>query len=176
MTAYAIVLTSTAMELLIDAFNVIYKFPELEEKMYRGEIEAAAKGLFQILTDFRKKWKKPMKLHIFVDGKKKKGDLTVSESIEGMKIYYSLDMSADHMIKEFIKSRLSTGELRVVTSDKDVREFAKKHKCQLQLSEEFMVWVTETMSAKKEKPEKSEDPNISQDEMAFWARMFRGKK
>lgn len=165
------------MILLVDGFNAIYKFPDLEEAMYRGQLEKAMRGLLQILLQFRERWKKPLTIHVFFDGKKKQGDETENEKVSGMFVYYSHDRSADHMIRQFIGSTLYPGDFRVISSDKEVVHFAKKHKCDVQSSEEFAKWVEETLSEKPPSaPEKEVNPDLSQEELRFWQEMFRNKK
>lgn len=167
----SLVIKGYGMILAIDGFNAIYKFPDLEEKMYRGEIEGACRGLLELLFALKKKWKKPLEIHVFFDGKKKKGDLTTREKAGDLHVYYSLDMSADYHIKEFIKSRHSPGEIRVVSSDKDVAYFAKKAKCHSQSSEEFAVWVDEVLHEKKLK-EIEVKPDMKSGDLDFWKKMF----
>ena len=165
------------MVLLIDAFNVIYKFPDLEEHMHRGELVRAMRGLLQLLLDFMKAWPKPLIIHLFFDGKKKPGDETKREKISGMHVYYSHDLSADHLIKEYIKVCPSPGEIRTVSSDKDILLFAKKHRCHVQTAEEFADWVGAALAPKKKlRPEKAANPRVSDREVEYWMEMFRGNK
>jgi len=165
------------MVLILDAFNLIYKFPDLEEKMYRGELKEAQTGLLQKLYDFRSRWKKPLVIHVFVDGKKKSGDETKRETVSEMNLYYSHDVSADHLIREFIKRYPSPGELYIVTSDKEIRFFAKKHKCHLYTSEEFAKLMNDTtVSPKASSREESDKPDMDADELSFWQEMFRKKR
>jgi len=163
---------------VIDAFNVLYKFTELEDFMYSGELAAARKGLCRILTSYAK-LKKPAAsvMHLFFDGKKNQGDETIQEELGSLHLYYGHDFSADHLIKEFIKRYPQTGNLMVVTSDKDIRFFAKKHKCQLSLSEDFAKLVEESLqkaNTKEQPPEKPE--SLGEDEINFWKKMFRERK
>ena len=87
------------MGYLIDGFNLIYKFPHLEEMMYRNELNRARKGLIDILKRFEHI--KKAEIRVVFDGKKNQGDNTEQEHSGKIKIYYSLDYSADHLIKEF---------------------------------------------------------------------------
>ena len=166
------------MTLLIDAFNLIYKFPELEEHMYRGELVEARRGLLQRLLRLRAGWKKPIELHVFFDGKKKSGDETRRETVNEIHTYFSCDLSADHLIKEYVKRAASPGHLTVVTSDKDILYFAKRHRCQSKTSEEFALWFDSVVApAADPGPEKAESPELSPGEVDGWMRLFReGRK
>lgn len=163
------------MTLLLDAFNLIYKFPDLEENMARGQLVEARQGLLARLQLLQKRWKKPLEIHCFFDGKKNRGVDVRREFSHGMQLYYSHDLSADHLIKEYIKTYPRPGALNIVSTDKEILEFARKHKCQRKTSEEFAAWVNEVLGAKPEKPEKDENPRLSQDEVAYWEAMFKNK-
>ena len=166
------------MILLVDAFNLIYKFPELEERMYRGELVEARRGLLERLIRLRSIWKKPIELHVFFDGKKKSGDETRRETVNDIQTYFGCDMSADHLIKEFIKRSPSPGHLTVVTSDKDVLFFAKKHRCLSRTSEDFAAWFASVVAPPADpEPEKSAAPDLTAGEVNEWMRLFRdGRK
>ena len=166
------------MILVIDAFNAIYKFDDLEEHMHRGQLESAMVGFTKKMAALRNSWKKPLEIHIFFDGKKKQGDDTDRENVAGIKCYYSHDQSADHQIKQFLIACQSPGEVRTVSSDKQVQYFAKKSRSHVQSSEDFAKWVKEVLSNSGPDPEQGkEDPKMTQRDMAYWMDMFkRGKK
>lgn len=182
---------------VIDAFNLIYKFPELEEHMYRGELEQAMRGLTGVLTRLRaqhggaKPGKRLPDLHVFFDGKRKTGDETRRLQQGGLEIYYSHDLSADHLIREFLKSVPSPGEVTVVSSDKEILDYARKHRCHRKTSDDFAVWVDDFLgggllddrpgrkelrknrSRKDEEHDKDADVKLGEDEVAYWQEMFR---
>lgn len=163
------------MTLLIDAFNLIYKFPELEERMYRGQLAEARLGLLDILQRLQRRWKKPLEIHCFFDGKKLRGSEVRREIVNELQIYYSHDLSADHLIKEYVRTYPRPGALNVISSDKEVLEFARKFKCQRKTSEEFAAWVGEVLGAKPAKPEKSENPQMSPEDLAYWEDLFKNR-
>ncbi len=163
------------MTLLIDAFNLIYKFPDLEENMAHGQLVEARQGLLNRLLNLCQRWKKPLEIHCFFDGKKNKGSEVRRENLKQIQIYFSHDLSADHLIKEYIRTYPRPGALQVVSSDKDVLEAARKHKCVRKTSEEFAAWVNEVLEARPVKPEKSENPTVGADDVAYWEKLFREK-
>ena len=59
--------------LAVDCFNLIYKFPELEEMIYRDRLDEAKSGILNILWEYQVKAKNT-KIHDFFDGSKTKGD------------------------------------------------------------------------------------------------------
>ncbi len=167
------------MILLIDAFNLSYKFPELEDFMHRGDLPAARRGLLQLLHTLQIQWKKPLRIHVFFDGKKMPGDEMYKEEISGLRVYYSHDLSADYMIKEYIKNHPNPGEIKVISSDKDIIYHAKKWKTQTETSEEFAKWLNSYLAEKsKTSSLKGEisNPIVTDSEVAYWARMFQKHK
>lgn len=166
------------MTLLIDAFNVLYKLPDLEEHMHRGQLVEARRGLLELLIGVRKRWKKKLEFHLFFDGKKKPGDEIRQETVSDFQIYYSHDLSADHLIKEYIKHCHSPGEIQVVSSDKDILLFARQHRCHVQTSEDFASWVNGVLTEPKTpEPEKETDPQLSTGELDYWMKLFgKGKR
>lgn len=144
--------------------------------MAANRLESARRGLIEILVSIREKWKKPMEMRLFVDGKRKPGDDTRTEKISGIELYYGLGESADHMIKQTIRAYQSPGELKIISSDKMVLDFAKRAKCQTQTSDDFAKWATELLTDKKPSVEKSENVRLSDGEVNYWYTMFKNRK
>ncbi|MCB1166379.1 MAG: NYN domain-containing protein [Leptospiraceae bacterium] len=165
------------MILVIDAFNAIYKFDDLEEHMHRGQLESAIQGFIKRMAALQKAWNKPLEIHIFFDGKKRQGDDTDRESVGSLRCYYSHEQSADYQIKQFLIACRSPGEVRTISSDKQVQHFAKKSRAHVQSSEEFAKWVQEVLSRPTKNPEKiKEDPSMSPRDLAYWMDMFKKRK
>lgn len=163
------------MILAVDGFNLIYKFPDLEELMVRGQLESAMQGLVALLVRMRKKYPS-YEVHIFFDGRRSRGDETFRDFINGIHCYYSIDESADYLIREFVESKMGRMQIRVVSSDKQVRQAAKGHGCEVQSSEEFREWYAKiTAVLKSEEPEKPTG-GLSEKEVSDWMKVFRGRK
>jgi len=164
------------MAYLIDGFNLLYKFPEFEELMYRHMLAEARSGLLDRLKEFVKITGKTVR--IVFDGKKQQSLDLRSETVGTIDVYYSLDYSADFLIKEFVKKDLNPRMTTVVTSDNGIIFYVSRFGVKLMKSEEFADLVTKTIEeARQEKlPEKEDDPVISDDEMKFWEKMFRKKR
>jgi predicted RNA-binding protein with PIN domain len=164
------------MVLLIDGFNLIYKFPELEEKMLRGMLEEARAGLLDRLKEFQRI--KKSQIRVVFDGKKRPSHNTRSERVGTIDVYYSMDYSADYLIKEFIKKDPNPKMSTVVTSDKDILFYVNRFKVKTMTSEKFADFVTRTIEehAVETLPEKEENPRLSDDELTFWERLFSSRK
>jgi len=163
------------MILLIDAFNLIYKFPDLEIFMYENNLLDARRGLLNLLKDYSRK-RKHDKIHIFFDGKKEQGSMVVEDEIDEMRIYYSHDVKADDCIKLFIQKSLSQSEVYLVTSDKDLLHHSKKFGCKSFKSEEFAKFLEETISQTPVVEEKDSQVRLTRDEVNYWYGLFKGNK
>lgn len=158
---------------LIDGFNLIYKFPDLEERMSRGDLPGAMKGLLDILKDYQAKTKK--KLRVVFDGKKQKGLEMTSERYGVIDVFYSLDYTADFVIMQFIKQDPKPALTTVVSSDKAIVSFVNRFGAPFILSENFAALVVQTLEPAEEPapPEKEENVSLSEEEVGFWEKMFK---
>lgn len=155
----------------------MYKFPDLEEKMLRGQLNEARAGLLDRLKEFQKI--KKSQIRVVFDGKKNPSHNVRSERIGTIDVYYSLDYSADFLIKEFIKKDPNPKMSTVVTSDKDILFYVNRFKAKTMTSEKFADFVTKSIEEHYAEivPEKEDNPDVTDEEISFWERLFRkGKK
>jgi predicted RNA-binding protein with PIN domain len=163
------------MVLLIDGFNLMYKFPDLEGKMLRGQLNEARAGLLDRLKEFQKIRKS--QIRVVFDGKKNPSYNIRSERVGTLDVYYSLDYSADFLIKEFIKKDPNPKMSTVVTSDKDILFYVNRFKAKTLTSEKFADFVTKTIEEHYAGvlPEKEDNPDVTDEEISFWERLFSKK-
>ncbi len=168
------------MKYLIDGFNLIYKFPHLEEKMYRGELNDARDGLIEILIEFKKIHKSTIR--VVFDGKKNPSNNLKHECVSKIDIFYSLDYSADFLIKEFVKSAKYPKTITVITSDKDILFYINRFKAKKIESEKFAMFVNDAFEHEREEERLKEEmavkmnPEISEEEISYWHKLFKRKK
>ncbi len=167
------------MPLLIDGFNLIYKFPDLEGMMYQSQLNAARAGLLEKLKEYQKLKKTAIK--VVFDGKKDKAIETASEKIGKIDVYYSLDYSADFLIKQFIKKDLNPKMTTVITSDKDIIFYINRFGAKNISSERFAEIVNAAFKEYYEEKElqsissEKENPSITDEEISYWQKLFRKK-
>jgi predicted RNA-binding protein with PIN domain len=163
------------MGILIDGFNLIYKFPALEELMHAGKLSEARKALIEILKEYNAI--KPADIRIVFDGKRNQGDRLHQESIGAFTVYYSHDFSADHIIKEFVKHSLNPRMMKIVTSDNDIIAYVARFHAAVIKSEDFAEQIKSAIAKNiSEKiPEKDSNPILSQEELLYWEEMFKQK-
>ncbi len=161
------------MALLIDGFNLIYKFPELEEYMYRNRLTDARIGLLNKLKEYQRIT--GIQIRVVLDGKKQSSLEIRSERVGKIDVYYSLDFSADYLIKQFIKKDMNPKMTTVVTSDKDIIDFVRRFKAKVKKSEDFAKQVNDAFEKllEEQTPEKEEDPVLSDEEISFWEDQFK---
>lgn len=160
------------MAYLIDGFNLLYKIPECEALMLQNRLEDARNRLLSIIKEYEKIARK--KIRIVFDGKKQQLLDIKSESFGSIDIYYSLDYSADFLIKEFIKKDINPRMTTVVTSDNGIISFVQKFGVRLMKSEDFAEKMVKTIDDyyEEKKQEKDDDPKISREEVHYWENIF----
>ncbi|MFH0974940.1 MAG: NYN domain-containing protein [Spirochaetota bacterium] len=161
------------MAILIDGFNLIYKFPELERLMYAGNLSGARIGLLNKLKEYRNITK--LNITVIFDGKKDQSLEIKKECIKSIDVYYSLDYSADFLIKQFVKKDLNPRMITVVTSDKDIIDYVIRFKAKVKTSDDFFKHINATIAAycDSPEPEKNENPVLDEEEILFWENQFK---
>lgn len=161
------------MKILIDAFNLIYKFPDLELCMYEDKLDDAKEGLLRILSEASDK-QKEIEYIVFVDGKKVKGDYdTLQENRHGLDIYYSQEKEADDLIRVYIKEYSHPNRLTLVTSDKKIIQFAKQFKVKCITSEVYSGTIMDLLEFRESKVSDEETkPDINPKEVGQWMEEF----
>lgn len=167
------------MALLIDGFNLIYKFPELESRMCYGQLNSAREGLLEILRDYQKLRKGG--ITVVFDGKKEPSLEIRSEKIGSIDVYYSIDYSADFIIKQFIKKDSNPKMITVVTSDKDIIFYINRFGAKNITSEKFAEHVKSVFESSRLQQELKQEesdkmnPSITDDEITYWQKLFTKK-
>jgi uncharacterized protein len=163
------------MAVLIDGFNLIYKFPHLESMMYESRLNDARKGLLEILGEYN--CIKTEQIKVIFDGKKNPSDKTTRDRFRSIEIYFSHNYSADSLIKELVKKSINPKMLTVITSDKDISVYAGRFRAKVIKSEVFAAAVVKEIEDSKLSAvrEKDDDPVLSQEEIKYWEEMFKKK-
>ncbi|TGK06132.1 RNA-binding protein [Leptospira fletcheri] len=163
------------MHLVVDGFNLIYKFPELEAFMYSDRLREARVGLLRILEAYSDKIKNP-NIHVFFDGRKEKGSEVRKEAYGKINVSFSQELKADDLIKDYIKYSPRPADLFVVSSDQEIVLFAKRLGSKTISSEDFAAKVVESFLEKPSREEKSPDRKLSPTEILYWKEFFKKGK
>lgn len=159
-------------QVVIDGFNLIYKFPDLEEYMVRNRLLEARQGLLERIESYSQK-KKAQTFHVFFDGKKEVGSEIFQETFGKLNVYFSHGRKADDVIKEFVRTNVRPSEIEVVSSDKEIFFHAKKWGANPITSEDFATIVIAKIFPSKPDPEKFEDRILNSEEVEHWKNLFR---
>ncbi len=128
-------------KVIIDGYNLLHVSPELSVR--REELlENARNRLIEKLS--RYKSQKNVSVAIVFDGWKGGMPTQSQETLKGIKIIYSkLGEKADEVIKRIIAD--SSEEMVVVSSDREIRDFAEKHNTVSVSSSEFEKKIEEAL-------------------------------
>ena len=137
--------------------------------------------MFSTTENFQYQKLKKTAIRVVFDGKKDKTIETTSEKIGKIDVYYSLDYSADFLIKQFIKKDLNPKMTTVITSDKDIIFYINRFGAKNITSEKFAEIVNAAFAEELEEKElqsisdEKENPSITEDEISYWQKLFRKK-
>ena len=105
---------------LIDGYNVLRQVPSLL-KEERKSLQEGREAFISDLVRLGKRYKKENFIVVF-DGQE--GIFELPLRIERVEVLYSKGEIADELIKRLIKNRKISGEIVLVTDDREIREFA----------------------------------------------------
>lgn len=149
---------------LIDGNNVINYHPKLKEKFLRNK-ENAKDDLALVVGDFLVNTKN--EATIFLDGFE-----TVHSYVKcnrSLSIKYSRNLTADEVIKRTIDLEKNKRILVVVSSDIEVKNYARINDCEVKTSATFLNMIY------KETQSKTLDikPIMTKSELEEWVRIFQ---
>lgn len=158
-------------KIIIDAWNVIWKIPELVE--FIPDELALARQRFNFLLQNYFQGKKII-YKIFYDGQP--GIIqTYSENRKQDVVFSKNPEKADQKIINFLKIQKSPGQWTVITSDNELIMKVKNQGATAFRSEEFIKKLNKRNLEKSLNPEK-ENPKVSKDDMKFWLNLFNSEK
>ncbi len=114
--------------------NLIYKFPDLAFYLVDYRLNEAREGLLAYLWRFYKEEKNCQVLVFF----------------DGMSVHYSHDQKADDLIIGYLKLAPIPSHCLVVTSDKEIVNFARRIRAKRKTSEEFYKDWLASLEAKED--------------------------
>ncbi|HUX60306.1 MAG TPA: NYN domain-containing protein [Ignavibacteriaceae bacterium] len=154
--------TLTMKSYIIDGNNLIFKIKSLE-KLVNNDKQAIREKLAYMVNNFFYGRKVNVTLHF--DGYEK-----IHLSLPNLKIIYSMNEKADVKIKHQIDSSKNPRNIIVVSSDIEIKNFARVNGCQVLSSLEFSRMLKDNPN-KSIRDEKS-DISISTKD---WEKIFGGK-
>jgi predicted RNA-binding protein with PIN domain len=168
--------------LLIDGYNLIKTIPHFRQRE-QVSLEAARQTLEQALRSYA--LATDTRITLIFDGDTALDGDTVSESSlpqhkkEPVEILFShAPEKADDLLKKAVQQRHGAKNLRLVTSDREICRFARRHKIRSTSSAEFADELDSRPHRQTEAdvpPPLEFDPDIvlDADEVDAWERLFR---
>ncbi len=166
--------------LLIDGYNLIRSTP-LFSQQERISLEAGRQALQQVLAAYARQTHARITLY-FDGGQGVKRPATQNHG--PLEIVFSRSpRTADDLIKERAREKHGAKRLRIITSDREIRNFARRHKIRSTPSDEFVDELDDQPSPKPAPPT-PEPPNpeivrqapLDEREIAEWERLFNAKR
>ncbi len=172
---------------LVDGFNVIYKIPSLAEFMFQGKLSLGGSGLIRTLNDYAdqvlsKKIPSNLRLTsrfiVMMDGKKEQGLDLRQETVRHCQVFYTHELSADALIKQYVRESTTPKHILVITSDKLILRQTKPYGVQQMNSEEFAAILERAAQSLNQSllmPGEEEEIAFSDEELNYWQKIFPDK-
>jgi len=155
--------------ILIDGYNLLYQFPELRKRLERDS-QGARDMLVSYLASYAVE--RDFAVVVVFDGDRRIAGFTRVK--QGIKIVFSKSTEdADFVIKKMIDRSGRNSDLVVVSSDKEIENYAKLCGVKTILSQRFARDVAERLPV--ELGEKY-DTSLSQKEVDEWLQLFRKRR
>lgn len=155
--------------IIIDGYNLVYTFPRLRVFMSRNRSSAARRALLAILLRVYRR--DNQEILIYFDGVSSRRPERRSESVGNIHVVYTGQKSADFLIQRDIKQQ--DGEVWfVVSEDKAILKFARRHGVKTIKSEEFRRRLEKKL-APAESPLKLDPEKMDRSELEYWRDVFR---
>ena len=157
-------------KIIIDAWNVCWKIPEIAElipdklTLARQKFNALVKIYFQRKSSIYK---------IIYDGQP--GIISTKGELRGQDIQFSKNPeSADQKILTFLKIQKNPSLWTVISSDRELTGRAKNAGANVVSSEQFISMLNKRKKSADSNPKK-EDPNLSKKEINDWLDIFNNQ-
>ncbi len=171
------------MDIIVDAYNVIFKIPELGDSTKKCDIEDLRERFLLVMKQYKAERKH--KLIVVFDGKGFGSSNVVKDS--GVDVIFSRPgLDADEEIKRLVSNSEHPREIVVVTSDRDIIHFVKKYGSKVMEPLEFygdVVKKTAQQASSKRGNKKVVDESEpiskyigpSRTEAQYWLKVFSEK-
>lgn len=124
---------------IIDGNNLIGKMPSVKSKDKNAEREKLAYVLERYFLN------KKVKVSLHFDGHK-----NLPIKVSGIKIFYSENQTADDLIKNEIERTSNRKNIILVSSDNNLKEFARVCSCEVKSSDDFGKDITSSQNNDEE--------------------------
>ncbi len=171
------------MLIIIDGYNLVFTVPGLDANTKSVDIGTVRDNLISLLVRYQSI--KGYELKVVFDGApydppKAGHSLTHKRIISGVEVVFSgASSDADTVIKNLASQRRDPGNICVVTSDREIKDFVKRCGNTVLDSKRFYKEVLNTVNIEKEsysEPRSKFDGLSSQQEIDYWLSIFMDKQ
>lgn len=160
--------------LLIDGYNVIKAVPRFRRRE-RISLESARQALAQSLLIYTQRT--GARITLFFDGDEGLEPALETAQQDDVQVLFSRPPEkADDLMKRAIQQKHGARRVRAISSDREIRRFAEKHKIRTTASAEFAAELERTPSQPAARPTPREfDPHLvlDEEEVRAWEELFR---
>ena len=158
-------------KIIIDAWNVCWKIPEIAE-LIPDDLPMARKKFNLMIKNYFLNKKSVYK--IIYDGQP--GIISSKHEFKGLDIQFSKNpQSADQKILSFLKLQKNPSLWTVISSDRELSGRAKNADVNVVSSEQFISKLQKARVHSIVNPKK-ENPNLSKNEINDWLELFNNQK
>ena len=165
----------TSEHLLVDGYNLIRASPRLRRRE-RVSLQSARQALEQVLTGFARHT--GARITLFYDGDEGPGFVPEAGPQPVRVVFSDPPASADDLIREAVQHRHGARRFRVVTSDREIRRFAERHRIRVTRAHDFLEELERPPDPRRAQEEDPPDPEavryrrLGDDEVAAWEKLF----
>ncbi len=155
-------------KIIIDGYNVIFCTPELR-KLAKQNLEQARNEFIRLVKNYVTI--KQVFVTIVFDGTQP--PFGVDNAHYGKRLFVKFSRNpfkADPLIKENIRSSSNPKAITLVTDDLDIVRFAKNKHARVMTTAEFYQLLHKRHQDNRQSH--SEEPKLTEDELAEWLRLF----
>jgi predicted RNA-binding protein with PIN domain len=120
-----------SLHFVLDGYNITNKF----KKVYPS-LSAIRQDLYDFIRAHRPQGSLRNKITVIFDGK---SGFFSDEKSEGLEIIFSRDITADEVIKNFVKSSIHPKTIVVVTDDRDIQIFIRRYAASFMSVKDFLA-------------------------------------
>jgi predicted RNA-binding protein with PIN domain len=130
-----------SLHFVLDGYNILGRLTKDNPK----KLSDSRRKLYDFILSNQPQGSPNNKISIFFDGK---DGFSTQDKISGLEVIFSKEVSADELIKEFVKDSHSPKTIVVVTDDRDIQISARRALAKVMPVEEFLS-RKKTNTAKK---------------------------
>lgn len=155
------------MKILVDGYNLIHAIPDLRGRL-NEDLEETRNALVVRLSSYAAR--EGVQIIVVFDGQGMSGQQ--SGGMGNVRVRFSkAGQTADEVIKKTMDAKKRSDRMQVVTSDAEIRRFARLCSVPVIQSQKFVQLLSQSASS----PSQKSEPSLSSKEVDEWMRLF-GKK